>query len=510
MIKTAKQKPVLFTITIVQAIKVHLHILFIFLAIAETAFGWSYDISGVDENNQSNSLGLYSIYPSEDMDKLLSQLSYDIEINDLTSADFVLATLLEDYSDNPELPDEILNIAARCSIENKHEYAIKLCTQLVYFLPQTSQSRFAMQQMAIEYSELGDEEKARHVIENLKNDNKKISHKAELFYRLGRYYSEKKNMDDYGAELYEYAASNCPKDDYAMLSQVELIKFYIRTGDPNKSSVQYSKLISEFAENQRLASNVCFIADTYLRAGETDVANLLYTNVLNTWPNNPQTIFAKAGFAKITAQNGQDKEANRIVDEIFANYADNPEIASAIFGVAEHYWNMAWLEDFKNREADNSQTDHSVRDSCFRNARDIWEKIINTFTESSITPESTYFLAEVYNNLGQNQLAINTYQKVVDTWPDFKYAENAQYNVIKIYKKFRTRGPMPESEAMKAILKCYVNMIDKFPESSSAARAKRQLVHYWRNTNTGKRFVDMSAQEIVSLYNEQFNQGESK
>jgi hypothetical protein len=87
-------------------------------------------------------------------------------------------------------------------------------------------------------------------------------------------------MYDKAAELYGYAADNCTKDDdETMFCRIELVKYYIRTGDLAKGDEQYNKLVTEFAENQWLASSICFIGDTYLRAGEIDLASLLYNKV---------------------------------------------------------------------------------------------------------------------------------------------------------------------------------------------------------------------------------------
>ena len=85
-------------------------------------------------------------------------------------------------------------------------------------------------------------------------------------------------MYDKAAQLYGYAADNCTKDDdETMFCRIELVKYYIRTGDLAKGDEQYNKLVTEFAENQWLASSICFIGDTYLRAGEIDLSPAFYT-----------------------------------------------------------------------------------------------------------------------------------------------------------------------------------------------------------------------------------------
>ena len=301
-----------------------------------------------------------------------------------------------------------------------------------------------------------------------------------------------------------------PEPDYTMFSQVELVKYYIRTGDLAKGDEEYNRLVTEFAENQWLPSSICFIGDTYLRAGDTNLASLLYNKVAATWPDDPQTIYAKAGLAKVAAQLGKDSEVNKIIDEIRNDYAGNPDVASSIFGVGEHYWKLALAENKKIAKADDSQPDFSIRNAYFSSAHTILELVVSEFPSSSVTPEAAYFAAEASRCLGLNQEAAVAYQKVVDTWPDFKFARVAQNKVIKIYKKFLIDGSMPRVEARKEITKGYENMIEKFPDSASAERARRNLVYVTDKEEPEISVENMSMQEIDNYLQKRDNEGGSK
>ena len=448
--------------------QIYLYSIIFFFAIVITctdSSGWSYDISGVGEYNQSNSGGLYSIYTSEDMYNRLSQLSYDIEKNDFIAADFDLLSLIENYADKPELPDEILNTAAGCAKANKHDYAVKIYSQLIFSWPRTIQASFALEQMAIEYSLLGDEEKAHLAIDKLKNNSGSFPQKAECFYRLGWHYSERKNVDDYGAELYEYAATNCSKSDYAMFAQVELIKYELRKGEFEKGGLLYKKLISEYSDSSALVSKIWTIADVYLQKDDPNSASNIYNDIQTVSRKGPQIVWARAGAAIINAYCGRDSDANEIIEEIYAKYSDNPDIGAAVFQIGALYRYLG------QQEYQVSRTHSDKLIGYYKRACTIWERILREFPDSDIIPKVYYFAGQSYGVLGQSEKEIEYYQKVVDTWPDYNLAAHIQFMIARYYENLVRIGKMSEIEASPKLRKAYENLINNYPDFSASNRA---------------------------------------
>jgi len=266
-----------------------------------------------------------------------------------------------------------------------------------------------------------------------------------------------------------------------MFCQVELVKYYIRTGDLSEGDRQYNLLTEQFSENPRLASNICFIGDTYLRAADIDTANLLYNRVLTTWPDDPQSIFAKAGLAKVAAQLGRDSEVAQILDEILSTYPDNPDLARSIFSIGEEYWNLAKAENKKTStrligRVRTNQSDKS-RDH-YTKGKDIWERIIKDMPTSSIANEAYHYAAETYKQLGQYEKAIEYFQIVADNWPDYELSSYCRFVTIALYKNLRDTGAMTESEAELKIKSAFEKLIVNHPDNTYANAANRWLADY--------------------------------
>jgi len=60
-------------------------------------------------------------------------------------------------------------------------------------------------------------------------------------------------------------------------------------------------------------------------------------------------------------------------------------------------------------------------------------EFIEKSPHSAYAAEAHYILAICYKRLEEYTKAIECYQKVVDDWPDYKYAWLAQLRVAKIY-----------------------------------------------------------------------------
>ena len=273
---------------------------------------------------------------------------------------------------------------------------------------------------------------------------------------------------------------------------------------------QYNKLVTEFAENQWLASSICFIGDTYLRAGEIDLASLLYNKVAATWPDDPQTIFAKAGLAKVAAQLGNDSEVSQIIDGIIADYADNPDIADAIYGIGEHYWNMA-LSEYQEAYAATKGRGRLMSKNPGRNyylkAQTVWEKSIRELPVSSNISMTYRMVAEACRSSGQFEKALQYYQAFIENWPDDEAAGHCQFMTCSLYQSLGAQGNISESEACKLLKGGYNDLVLNYPENPQVRTVQAWISNYEMKSKPDE--VPQSLEEAVMLI-EQYKQRRSK
>jgi len=441
-------------------------------------------------------------YSPDDMYVQLSQIFCDITNDDSVSLYSNLASLIEEHFDDSQLAEEIYNTAVNCGYADQHQYAIQFYQQLLETWPDANQAPYATQRMAIEYSKIGDETNADIAIEKLKYDYGDFPRKAENFWKLGQYYRLDADMYDKASGLYEFGANNSPKeDDHTMFCQIELVKYFIRSGDLDTGDEQFEKLTAEFAENPWLASSICFIGDVYLAEGYIDTADTLYADVLSKWPDDPQSIFALAGIAKIDIALGEESAAEEIVDNLVADYKDDSALPEALFQIGEQYWKLTGSKLSKDR---NEHTyDYLGR------AMAVWKRI-EDLPPVDITPKAAFFVAECYFCSDMPQDAIVAYQAFADNWKEHKYACLAQERIVNVYVKMIIDGSMSMPEAEAQIEVIYEELLEQSPNGSQSIRNKAQRwLNYYRKKMKKETGI-LSDERIISTFEQQANQGGSQ
>jgi TolA-binding protein len=109
---------------------------------------------------------------------------------------------------------------------------------------------------------------------------------------------------------------------------------------------------------------------------------------------------------------------------------------------------------------------------------------------SPTTAQAHYFSAACYRDLGDYAKAIEYYETVVDLWPDYEYAWNAQFLIGHSYEHLRNAGAVPVAEANPRIKAAYDQVVQKYPDCP-AARAARN----WLSNPVNCRCTDQGGQK---------------
>ena len=175
------------------------------------------------------------------------------------------------------------------------------------------------------------------------------------------------------------------------------------------------------------------------------------------------------GIARVKISLGDDEAAEEVLDNLIADYNDHPRFSWAIFAVADEYYNQA-IQRKRAGHIDRGNED-------YRKAIAVWEKMARESPSSpKYTPRAYYCAAVCYSQeLKEYIKGIEHYQRIVDDWPDYKYAWHAQYFIGKYYESLRDSGGIPESEADLKIQQAYQAVVEKYPDSQSAPFAALKL-----------------------------------
>jgi len=178
----------------------------------------------------------------------------------------------------------------------------------------------------------------------------------------------------------------------------------------------------------------------------------------------------QAQMAEIVSDINSDDDSNVLaaVDRLIADFKDQPGLSEALWQAGQEYYNKAARKDRGGFE-------EQARD-YYRKAITLREKIIQELPSSDLTPQAYYTAAVIYSQeLKEYNKGIEYYQKVVDNWPDYKYAWHAQYFIGMYYEKLRDSGGISASKANPKIEAAYRAVIENYPDSSSAKHAARKL-----------------------------------
>jgi tetratricopeptide (TPR) repeat protein len=137
--------------------------------------------------------------------------------------------------------------------------------------------------------------------------------------------------------------------------------------------------------------------------------------------------------------------------------------------IGEEYYKKAF-------QCENERTTEA-KDS-FQKAIAVWKRIIEELPKSTITPQAYNFSAVCYRRLGRGEKAIEYYQKIVDNWPDYEYAWNAQFLIGYCYRQLKYAGAIDESEADAHTKAAYEMVLQRYPGCPAANAARN-----WLTTN---------------------------
>ena len=298
----------------------------------------------------------------------------------------------------------------------------------------------------------------------------------EALYAIAGGYSNAKKFK--GAEdVYKQLIEMFPDNTYAEKARFRAPKIHIfyliASGKYDEVQADIDKFVADFLDNPDVPGIIYWFAKELELAKEYQKAKSIYQKVAFDYPDNPHSIKAQLGALKIDAllfiESEQDEEAQRTLDNLIDNFRDNPDLPDAIFQIADKYYNLATWHD-------KEELEDQARE-FYRKAITIWGKMIQELQpNANYTPRSYYCSAVAYSQeLGEYAKGIGHYQQIVDNWPKYKYAWDAQFLIGRSYEALKKSGSLPPSEADAKIQQAYQAVIEKYPDSNDAPSAALKL-----------------------------------
>lgn len=295
-------------------------------------------------------------------------------------------------------------------------------------------------------------------------------------YRIASYpYWGEKRYED-ARRLYKSVLEKWPESEQAMWAQADIASVDISNRDYPSARAAIKKLLDNYKDHKDLAAARFQLGSDYCRAGKYKEAQELYKQIAEEHPGSEVGALARVGLGKIKLCLGGDEDARVIFDRVLADYAGQPILLEAMEMMASAYYNEA----LRMKKQGLDEQAKSYYQKTIVEFKRIMPQLPKTDDKAA---EICYFSGVCYSRLGQYKKAIEYYQKVVDTWPDYKYAWLAKSQVAKMYRRFARTGVMSDSEAEAVMKMVYEQLLADYPDCPAARTARRWLE---RNVNSNE------------------------
>jgi tetratricopeptide (TPR) repeat protein len=268
--------------------------------------------------------------------------------------------------------------------------------------------------------------------------------------------------NDKASQLYQYILKTWPGDKYAILAKDSLATG-AHLNDELSVTEAVDSLLTDISLNKDIAKALSGIVDKYCKAGSYEKAAQLCQYVINNWRDDTGAVInGKVELAKVRIAEGNDVAVKVILDKLVAAYGGNPALPDAVFKIGEEYYNKAMAD------VNEGRTDQA--DANFVKTVSVWDRIITQFPESNSPPmqDAYYFAAYCYGQLGEYAKAIQYWQKIVDAWPDYRYAWHALSRMAYSYSMLGSSGVISESEARFSMEQAYKVVMENYPDCPAA------------------------------------------
>lgn len=343
--------------------------------------------------------------------------SYIWDAND-AGMDRAFSKLVGVFSQQPSLSKEVYQIGLACNKAGKADKARYFYRYVVEHWPESDPAVRSQVAILDAYAPPEADEAVEAVFDRLIETFWQQKTPAKEVYETGIRYRETRPAQ--ARKVHQYNVERSSKEDpYAMWSQVEVIKSWIRDENESQAEAAYRKLLDIFSRQPTLAKEVCRVGDAYVSAGNYDKAARLYQYAQQNWTAHEQQLWAHVGFIRLQIARGDDATAWSAIGSLITDFKEHPELAKAMGGIGQQYY----LRSFAYKAQGSGDR---VKDSFVRTVT-VLEKIVKEFPDSvDAAPPCLYAAGVCYQELGDHEKARGFFRQIVSRWPDYEYARQAK------------------------------------------------------------------------------------
>ncbi len=400
-----------------------------------------------------------------------------IATNRQTQAEAACQQLITDFSEHEGVVEAIWKIARGFNTARNKEKAIELHQ---YNVANFSDNKYAMwSQVEIVQSHIkdGNDIAADAAYEKLLTEFSSQPTLPKEIYHIAKQYSQA-GKEDKAIKLYKLNADKDTSDTYAMWSQVEVIKSYIRNGNDAVDATT-DELINKFSNQPTLPQQIHQIARQFSQNTQEDKATKLDKYLIEKFPSS---MYASLSQVHCYIKDRNFDAADAAVDKILNDFTEEPTLPKEIYqltGVynkAKRYDKSARLYQYfldKWPKAKQALEARKGLANCYINLKDEQkahesiDKLLTDFTDHDGIAKAAYDLGQCYRQLKKHNKAVKLYQYAAENFSkDDKYTMWSQVEMVKYHIR---DGNEPAAEA------AYNKLISDFSNQPALATSVSQI-----------------------------------
>lgn len=222
---------------------------------------------------------------------------------------------------------------------------------------------------------------------------------------------------NYYLDNFEAAAKNyslvieISKDErLANLARLSCGWAYLKMGR-HKEALQVLEQAEATARSKNLDADEILLAKASLFSATEDYHKALavYEELIGKWPNSRWFLEAKLGRANCLHELGAYQPAVSAYEEILAKFSYNQASAEQM---EKAYFGLGWSY---------------LKLGKFKEAIEYFQKVMDTSQDRTIRLSALCQIADVYQDMGNLQQAVDAYDKILKEYPDSLYNDYVQY-----------------------------------------------------------------------------------
>jgi tetratricopeptide (TPR) repeat protein len=347
-----------------------------------------------------------------------------------------------------------LELAQTYEQDSNYVQAEAIYKTIVTDYPDTNNAMEAQKRLVMLYFTQNKQTEGQTAFEKLISDHSEKEDIAEAVNQIAAHCSDLK-MHEKSRQYYQYILDNWPKDAPAIWAKAGVATSNISLEDQQAADIAINELLTDFNDHQYLQKAFFNIAAYSHWVGDYQKARDLCQRSLANWPKGEFAIWAQMDLAASYISLGQEQAAQAAINKLVTDFNDHPKLNWARFVVGQQYY----LEE------------------RFTEAAAMWEQIMAgtpSFTDDEFA-EAYLYMGDCYQRLGQYQKAIESYKKLADNYPNYKYAWHALFSVGYGYQNLKQTGGISASEADAKTRAAYQTLLQQYPDCKAAKAAERWL-----------------------------------